>query len=51
CKGEHIIEELERIEISKLDFNTKKYQPIIDLTKEGIIRAVKKYKSLYYIIT
>ena len=41
-QGKHIIEELERIEISKLDFNTKKYQPIIDLTKEGIIRAVNK---------
>ena len=43
-QGKHIIEELEKIkiEINKLDLNKEKYQPIIDLTKEGIIRAVNK---------
>ena len=39
-QGEHIIEELEKIEIeiSKLGLNKEKYQPIIDLTKESIIK-------------
>lgn len=43
-QGEHIIEELEKIEIeiSKLDLNKEKYQSIIDLTKEEIIKAVNK---------
>ena len=43
-QGEYIIEELEKIEIeiSKLDLNKEKYQSIIDLTKEEIIRAVNK---------
>lgn len=43
-QGEHIIEELKKIkiEINKLDLNKEKSQPIIDLTKEGIIRAVNK---------
>ena len=41
-QGEHIIEELEKIEISKLDLTKEKYQSIIDLTKEGIIRTVNK---------
>lgn len=31
-----------KIEINKLDLNKEKYQPIIDLTKGGIIRAVNK---------
>lgn len=41
-QGEYIIEELEKIEISKLDLNKEKYQSIIDLTKEEILRAVNK---------
>ena len=43
-QGEYIIEELEKIEIeiSKLDLNKEKYQSIIDLTKEEIIKAVNK---------
>ena len=41
-QGKHIIEELEKIEISKLDLTKEKYQSIIDLTKEGIIRTVNK---------
>lgn len=43
-QGEHIIEELEKIkiEISKLGLNKEKYQNIIDLTKEEIIKSVNK---------